>query len=297
METIKTASKKLCQSRSFEGFIILVILVNSALIGVEVSHHSTTISLVQQIILYIFTFEIAARAIAADSAKSFMADGWNIFDLSLVTIGWIPDNILGGGSGLMLLRVLRVFRVLRLLRTAKELKLIVSVLIKSMKSIFYNALLFMIFVYLYAIAGVYLFRLPDPAGLTGSELTNYQELMQTAPNAPANAPDPFGSIGEAFFTLFRALTGEDWTDLRYNLITASDLGVINVGHLIVTAYFVSWFCIAAFLLLNLVTGAVINNYQNAITEAEENKKAAAGAEPVKEPDPDIEGSTLNPEPD
>lgn len=49
-------------------------------------------------------------------------------------------------------------------------------------------------------------------------------------------------------------------------------------HGVVTAFHVLWFCIAAFLLLNLVTGAVINNYQLSIEEAEERKKFIAEQE-------------------
>lgn len=70
------------------------------------------------------------------------------------------------------------------------------------------------------------------------------------------------------------MTGEDWTDLRYNLITASEYGVILVSPTVITIFHVSWFCIAAFLLLNLVTGAVINNYQITIEDEEKKKKAA-----------------------
>ena len=57
------------------------------------------------------------------------------------------------------------------------------------------------------------------------------------------------------------MTGEDWTDLRYNLVTASEMGVIKTPTVVVTLFHVFWFIIAAFLLLNLVTGAILNNYQ------------------------------------
>lgn len=105
--------------------------------------------------------------------------------------------------------------------------------------------------------------------MTGDKI---EALQAIAPHTPANSPDPFGNISEGIFTLFRALTGEDWTDLRYNLITASDLEVIDVHPTVITCYFVSWFCIAVFLLLNLVTGAVINNYQVAMAELGERKE-------------------------
>lgn len=258
--------------KPFDVFITVVILVNSALIGVQTTYDNPTIEAIQHVILYIFTIECLLRYIAAGSMKAYLASGWNVFDFVLVLIGWVPASVAGNGAGMMALRVLRVFRVLRLLRTAQEIKLIISVLIRSLKSLLYNGILFLIFMYLFAVAGVSMFRLPNPDRLHGLELEKYEQLMTEAPHSPGNSPDPYGSIDEAFFTLFRALTGEDWTDLRYNLVTAANLDLIKVSPMVVTAFHVLWFCIAAFLLLNLVTGAVINNYQVSIEEAEEKRK-------------------------
>lgn len=278
MNSLKAKCKALATNPWFELFIICVILINSVLIGVETYTDNATIKLIQTIILGIFTFEIAVRFIAADSIKSFFTDGWNVFDLSLVLIGYIPETLFENASSMMALRVLRVFRVLRLLRSAKEIKLIMSVLMKSMSAMFYNLILFLIFVYLYAIAGVTMFKLPAGDKLEGQDKVNYEHFMELAPNAPTNSPDPFGSLGEAVFTLFRELTGEDWTDLRYNHITAYECGVIKTSPSVITAYHVSWFCLAAFLLLNLVTGAIINNYTIAIEEQEKMKKKEADAQ-------------------
>jgi voltage-gated sodium channel len=282
LSRIKKIASLIAHNKAFELFITGIILLNSILIGVETYTDNETIKIIQQSILYIFTFEIIARFIAAKSIKSFFCDGWNVFDLSLVLIGYIPETLFASASMMTALRVLRVFRILRLLRAAKEIKLIVTVLVKSMTSMFYNLVLFLIFVYLYAIAGVAMFRLPDPATLSGEKLAKYEKLMEVAPNSPSNSPDPFGDLGEAIFTLFRELTGEDWTDLRYNHITAAQYGLINANSAVITTYHVSWFCLAAFLLLNLVTGAVINNYQLAIDEAEEKKKGHDKASEVKE---------------
>lgn len=270
MEPIKGICKSLTTAKWFEFSIIAVILINSILIGVETYTDDATIKHIQQIILGIFTIEIVLRFIAADSIKSFFTDGWNIFDLTLVIIGYIPETMFANASMTMALRVLRVFRVLRLLRTAKEIKVIITVLIRSFSAMFYNVILFFIFVYLYAIIGVGLFRLPDPNKLTGEDKVHYEQFMEIAPNAPTNSPDPFGTLDEAMFTLFRELTGEDWTDLRYNHITASELGVIQVSPTVINIYHISWFVLAAFLLLNLVTGAIINNYQT--VKAENDRK-------------------------
>lgn len=272
MSKIKKLASLIAYNKGFELFITGIIILNSVLIGVETYTDNLTVKMIQQGILYIFTFEILMRFIAARSIKEFFCDGWNVFDLTLVLIGYIPETLFASASMMTALRVLRVFRILRLLRTSKEIKLIVTVLVKSMTSMFYNLILFLIFVYLYAIAGVSMFRLPDPSTLEGEQLAKYEKLMEVAPNAPSNSPDPFGDLGEAIFTLFRELTGEDWTDLRYNHITASEYGLIHVNSAVITTYHVSWFCLAAFLLLNLVTGAVINNYQIAIDEVDEKKK-------------------------
>ena len=272
MSKIKEIASLIAHNKEFELFITGIIILNSVLIGVETYTDNLTVKMIQQGILYIFTFEILMRFIAAKSIKEFFCDGWNVFDLTLVLIGYIPETLFASASMMTALRVLRVFRILRLLRASKEIKLIVTVLVKSMTSMFYNLILFLIFVYLYAIAGVSMFRLPDPSTLEGEQLANYEKLMEVAPNAPSNSPDPYGDLGEAIFTLFRELTGEDWTDLRYNHITASEYGLIHVNSAVITTYHVSWFCLAAFLLLNLVTGAVINNYQIAIDEEDEKKK-------------------------
>ena len=225
----KALAKRICENKWFELFIMLVIIINSVLIGVELYVDLKPIRIIQQVILGIFTIEIILRYIAADNTLSFFKNGWNIFDLSLVLIGYIPSDLAINGSTLMALRVLRVFRVLRLLRAAKEIKLIVTVLTKSMSSMFYNLILFLIFVYLFAMIGVSLFKLPDPSSLNGVDKSNYENYLAEAPHAPTNSPDPYGDLAEASFTLFRIMTGEDWTDLRYNLITASEHNVIKVN--------------------------------------------------------------------
>ena len=275
MSAVKQFAKKLTTAKWFELSIIAIIIINSILIGVETYTNNETIKLIQTIILGIFTFEILMRFIAADSVKDFFTNGWNIFDLTLVLIGYIPETIFANASAMMALRVLRVFRVLRLLRTSKEIKVMINVLVKSLSALFYNVVLFFIFVYLFAIVGVAVFRLPDPATLSGDQLAAYEQLMEEAPPSPTCSPDPYGSLHESMFTLFRALTGEDWTDLRYNLCKAAEYKVIPVGPTFVTSYHILWFVLSAFLLLNLVVGAIVNNYQLAMTEAEEEAKKDA----------------------
>ena len=262
MGTIKKLATALAGNHVFELCITAIIIINSVLIGVETYTNNLVIQSIQKIILGIFTAEIIVRFIAADSIKSFFKDGWNLFDLSLVIIGYLPENLIANGAAMTSLRVLRVFRVLRLLRASKEIKLIVTVLMKSMTAMFYNVILFFIFIYLYAIIGVGIFRLPNPDTLSGERLAQYEQYVETV----GSDKDPYGTLGEAMFSLFRELTGDDWTDIRYNHVTACECGLLKLNPTTVTIYHVSWFILAAFLLLNLVTGAIVNNYQLAIDE-------------------------------
>ena len=98
------------------------------------------------------------------------------------------------------------------------------------------------------------------------------EYVNEAPNAPVISPDPYMDLSETMFTLFRVLTGEDWTDIRYNLTTASEKGLINSPAWVITAYHVLWYVLSAFLLLNLLVGAILNNYQVIMNEFKENKE-------------------------
>jgi voltage-gated sodium channel len=261
---LKKKVRAFVDSAFFKYFIILVIFVNSILIGVETGFKSPVITLIQTIAVWIFLVELILRWLGKTSFKEWVSDGWNIFDFFIVAISMIPDEILGGSSVITLLRILRVFRILRVVKAFRELRLMLAVLMQSFKALGFNALLFTIMIYLYAVVGVTLFKLPQ-ANDVPKEMQDKLELLATrAPNAPGVSPDPYMNIGEASFTLFRLLTGEDWTDLRYNLIEASKLKIVNVDELTITIYHVSWYVIAAYLLLNLLVGAIIGNYQAAM---------------------------------
>jgi len=267
-----TLVKKFVFHKAFEWFIAGVIIVNCAFIGIETYLDNPLILLIQNIALSIFTIEIILRWIAKENIKNFFTDGWNLFDLSIVLISFIPEHIFADTSIITSLRILRVFRIFRLLRAFPELKLMTLVLIRSLSTLFYNGLFFFIFMYLFAIIGITLFKLPTIETVDIIKEKALTEYLNQVPNAPGISPDPYGTLGETMFTLFRILTGEDWTDLRYNLVQASKMNVIDAHETIITIYHVSWFIIATFLLLNLLVGAILNNYQIVMAELKNKKE-------------------------
>jgi voltage-gated sodium channel len=257
--------KSIVHSLFFERFITIVILVNSILVGVETAYQIDIIKIVQASCLIIFVIEISMRFIARDSIKSFFKDGWNIFDLVIVIISLIPENISAESGLVSSFRVLRIFRVLRLLRASPEIRLIVSVLIKSIKSLWYNAMVYVIFCYLFTLIGVVLFKLPP-------EITEDQKYELQQVTSLGDKIDPFGSVGEGFLTLFSITLGYEWWQTRNTLEKSSELQLIESSHSTISSYLFIWYGFAVFLLLNLVVGAVINNYQIIIEEIKEKDK-------------------------
>lgn len=263
--------KKIVQSVRFERFILLVILINCGLIGVETYFTNTLIQFIQLIALIIFIIEIIIRYSASENIRDYFKSGWNVFDLTIVLICLIPESMFDNTGTITTLRVLRVFRVMRLLKSNKEIKLIVEVLWKSVSALCYNFMFFLIFMYLFGIIGVSLFKLPEAESLDNQAKIALFDYIESVPHAPAISPDPYGNLSETMFTLFRVLTGEDWTDIRYNLIIASDKGLIVASSWVITAFHVLWYIVSAFLLLNLLVGAILNNYQVVMNETEKSE--------------------------
>lgn len=218
--------KRIINSNGFSRFILAVIIFNALIIGASTYHRLPIFHTLEWICIWIFVVEIVLKFYARESTKKFFSSGWNVFDIIVVGSAFVP-NI---STIATLLRILRVFRVLRLIDGLEELRLIVGVLVRSLTSMMYIGLLMFICFYIYAVMGVELFGVAQPK--------------------------EYGTLHEAFFSLFRSLTCEDWTDLRY-------AGLAHGNYWIVTTFHVTWIMISTFLLINLVVGAVLNNYQEA----------------------------------
>ncbi len=129
--------KLVIASRWFQNFILVMILFAGALVGLEtiktvVHEYGTLLKLFDQIVLLIFTVEIALK-ILAEGYKPwrFFKDGWNIFDFLIIGICLLPWQ----APFLAVLRLVRILRVLRLVSVLPRLQLLVGALLKSLPSI------------------------------------------------------------------------------------------------------------------------------------------------------------------
>lgn len=262
-------ARKVVENKWFTIIIMFLIVLNGLLIGVQTYDNAPDyIQVIQLCILFVFFFEIIIRWTGRKSTHDYVSNWWNWFDICILIIGVIPevaDIMLESTQEqkniMSILRILRVVQLTRSIRAIPELQLLIGVLIKSIRSLSYIAVLFLLIMYIYAIIGVTLFKNPD--------YPKSEHLALTTSN-----PDPYGNLGEAFFTLFRIMTGEDWTDLRYNLIEHEyTTGTVPVAaNWVITFFHVSWMVTSAYLLINLVIGAIVNNFQLVLTaqkEAEE----------------------------
>lgn len=264
MINIKSALHQITCARWFTVSITVLIVVNCLLISVELDYPDPLVLRIQEIIVYLFLIEILVRWFGRKNNSEYFSDKWNYFDVFLVALAFVPENAIKNPELLTSLRILRVFRVFRLIKAFPELQVVIKVLLRSISSLTSVCFLMIIIMYLYSIMGVILFRGKSQV-VTGI----------------GNAGDPFGTVLEAMFSMFRVLTGEDWTDLRYDLL----VGQSGQGQFLITTFFISFYVIAAFLLINLVVGAVCNNYDSVVKDYQ-------GDEDDKDENPEVEVEIL-----
>ncbi len=230
---MKKIAKIIVQRPLFDHFIITLILLNAAILGLETAPSLVVLYgdwfvLSHQLILAAFIIEAALKITAiSPRLKLYFGDGWNLFDFSVILLALIPAT----GELAVIARLARLLRVLRLISTIPELRLIVATLMRSIPSMGHVMLLMSIIFYIYAIAGYHLFHLHDPTH--------------------------WGSLGLSLLTLFRVVTLEDWTDVMYTAMEAYDLAWI---------YFVSFVVMGTFVIINLFIAVVINNLEQAKAE-------------------------------
>ena len=242
---MKKLAKSIVEKRSFEYFILSLIVLNGVILGLETStqimlKYSDWLLFGNHLILAIFVIEAALKITAvAPRLKLYFGNGWNLFDFSVVVLSLVPAT----GEYAMIARLARLLRVARLVSTIPELRLIISTLVRSIPSMGHVILLMSIIFYIYAVAGYHLFHEHDPTH--------------------------WNTLGLSLLTLFRVVTLEDWTDVMY---TAMDM------HPMSWLFFVSFVVIGTFVVINLFIAVVLNNLE----EAKQEQLASIKAPPTKD---------------
>ncbi len=233
MKRVVHLSRKLVKASAFEYSIVAVIIANSVLLGLETSsvlerQYGAWLHLGNRIALAIFIVEALLRITAsAPRVANYFRDGWNVFDFLIIVFALVPAT----GQFAMIARLARLLRVLRLISAIRDLRLIITALVRSIPSVGHVMLLLSIIVYIYAIIGYHLFHEHDPAN--------------------------WRSLGISLLTLFNIITLEGWTEV---MRTAMEL------HQLAWIYFVSFVIIGTFVVINLFIAIIINNLDDAKLE-------------------------------
>ncbi len=215
--------QRLHRSKSFELFVIGIIVFSAVLIGAKTydipPQLETLLSVLDVSITLFFLAEISVRFLAQERKRDFFKSGWNVFDTLIVAVSLVPvDNSEMAVVG----RLIRVFRVLRMVSIIPELRLLLNSLLSALPRLGYLMLLMFIIFYIFAAVGSTLF-------------------------APIN-PTLWGDISVSLLTLFRIMTFEDWTDVMYETMAVYGWS---------WAYYITFIFLTAFAFLNMVIGVIV----------------------------------------
>ena len=217
------------ESSSVVTFITVLILINALTLGLEtdpgvVARFGHILHAIDFFILLVFTLELLIKFYAY--RFSFFRSGWNIFDLLIVGIAWVPAS-----GSLAVLRTLRILRVLRLLSVVPQMRRVISAIGHSIPGMLSVIGVLGILFYVSAVLTTKLFgQHPDPA-------------MQAW----------FGSIGASAYTLFQIMTLESWS-----------MGIVRpvMAHFPwAWLFFVPFIIITSFAVLNLFIGIIVDAMQ------------------------------------
>ena len=230
-QTHKDAIASSLEGRAVTSFITILILINAVTLGLEtdaeiLSDFGAALHWIDRSILVIFSVELALKFYVY--RLNFFRSGWNIFDLVIVGIAWLPTS-----GALTVLRTLRILRVLRLISVVPQMRRVVSAIgysIPGMVSVV--GVLGLIF-YVAAVLATKLFGVhPDP---------NMQEW--------------FGTISASAYTLFQIMTLESWS-----------MGVVRPTMTLFPwawSFFLPFIIITSFAVLNFFIGIIVDSMQTA----------------------------------
>lgn len=218
---------RLVGDRRFQLAVIAVIVANALVVGAETSRplmaqHGGALAIANWVVQGLFVLELGLRMAASQPLRRFFADGWNVFDLVVVAAALVPAV----GPLATVARLARVLRLTRLISVSAELRLIVATMLRSIPSMGHVVLLLALLLYVYGIAGVFLFRDHDPAH--------------------------WGDLSAALLSLFQVLTLEGWPEMQRALLPSLPWAWL---------YFASFVVVAVFVVINLFIAVVINNLQ------------------------------------
>uniref|UniRef100_A0A3P9JG00 Voltage-dependent L-type calcium channel subunit alpha n=1 Tax=Oryzias latipes TaxID=8090 RepID=A0A3P9JG00_ORYLA len=269
-------------STYFEYLMFTLILLNTICLAMQ--HHGQTknfndaMNILNMLFTGLFTVEMILKLIAF-KPRGYFSDPWNVFDF-LIVIGSIIDVILSeinvsttppllslctpslcglqnseenARISITFFRLFRVMRLVKLLSRGEGIRTLLWTFIKSFQALPYVALLIVMLFFIYAVIGMQMF---GKIALRDLSQINRNNNFQTFP--------------QAVLLLFRCATGEAWQEimLACSPNRPCEKGSTNenstaseeCGSQFAIIYFVSFYMLCAFLIINLFVAVIMDNF-------------------------------------
>lgn len=229
---------RIVYSSQFELLIAFIILVNAVCLALLTMPDidpgvRQTLNQLDVYALFVYVGELFIRLLSYGKKPwKFFRQGWNVFDFTIIALSF---GIFTGNT--IILRLLRIFRLIRIFRFLPEVRVLTSSVVKSLPPLLSVAVLIFLALFIYGMAGVYIF---------GEQL-----------------PGSWGNITLALTSLFILLTLENFPTYLEEALEASPWAL---------PFFLSYIFVVVFTVLNVLIGIVLNAMDEAREENRERKR-------------------------
>ncbi|XP_036762956.2 voltage-dependent L-type calcium channel subunit alpha-1C isoform X10 [Manis pentadactyla] len=260
-------------STYFEYLMFVLILLNTICLAMQHYGQSCLFKIAMNILNMLFTglftVEMVLKLIAF-KPKHYFCDAWNTFD-ALIVVGSIVDIAItepaehtqcspfmnaeeNSRISITFFRLFRVMRLVKLLSRGEGIRTLLWTFIKSFQALPYVALLIVMLFFIYAVIGMQVF---GKIALNDTTEINRNNNFQTFP--------------QAVLLLFRCATGEAWQDIMLACMPGkkcapesepsnSTEGETPCGSSFAVFYFISFYMLCAFLIINLFVAVIMDNF-------------------------------------
>lgn len=233
---------RLMYGNAFEFVVLAVIIANAAALAIltftDVTPTVAAVAIaIDQFAIIFYTGELILRIISYGTKPwMFFRNPWNVFDFLVVILIPFLNN------GTVIFRLVRLLRILRVFRFLPEARILMLSMVKSVAPLANLAVLIGFLMFIYAMAGVYLFGAADP--------------------------ERWGNLGAAMLTLTVMLTLENFPDTFLAGLDITPFALL---------YFLSYMFFIVFTVLNVLIGIVLNAMDQAREEVATKADNQAGA--------------------
>ncbi|CAL1275564.1 unnamed protein product [Larinioides sclopetarius] len=269
-------------SQYFEYTIFVLIMVNTLTLAMKFYGQPKSYTKALDILNIIFTTVFACEfllKLMAFKFKNYFGDAWNVFDF-IIVLGSFIDIIYGEvnyekhehrtphdefatdgildeekpNSGIISINFFRLFRVMRLVKLLSRgegIRTLLWTFIKSFQALPYVALLIAMLFFIYAVIGMQVFG-----------------KIALDPETEIHRNNNFQTFPQAVLVLFRSATGEAWQEIMMACVSdpkvkcdpRSDDANKPCGTDIAIPYFVSFYILCSFLIINLFVAVIMDNF-------------------------------------